>query len=226
MMVEVPAAALCIDRFEADFYSIGSNDLIQYTNAASRDCAGVAQLYDPRSPAVLELIARVAAHGARVGREVSLCGDMAAEPALVPLLLDAGLLHGGCLTVTGRTVAENLAGVKPYPEKQDIVRPLADPIKPDSHLAVLYGNLAPGGSVAKISGKEGLRFEGRARVDSEATRSADSRRRGRRGDVVVIRYEGPKARRACRDAEPDRRYRRPWARRQSRAHHRRSVLGR
>lgn len=91
MMVEVPAAALCIDRFDADFYSIGSNDLIQYTNAASRDCAGVAGLYDPSSPAVLELIARVAAHGARVGREVSLCGDMAAEPALVPLLLDAGL---------------------------------------------------------------------------------------------------------------------------------------
>jgi dihydroxy-acid dehydratase len=110
------------------------------------------------------------------------------------MLLDAGLLHGGCLTVTGRTVAENLAGVQPYPEKQDIVRPLADPIKPDSHLAVLYGNLAPGGAVAKISGKEGLRFEGRARVyDSEA-----DAQRGIldgvvvAGDVVVIRYEGPK----------------------------------
>ena len=91
MMVEVPAAALCIDRFDADFYSIGSNDLIQYTNAASRDCAGVADLYDSRSPAVLELIERVAAHGLSVGREVSLCGDMAADPALVPLLLDTGL---------------------------------------------------------------------------------------------------------------------------------------
>jgi dihydroxy-acid dehydratase len=109
-------------------------------------------------------------------------------------LLDAGLLHGGCLTVTGRTVAENLAGVKPYPKDQDIVRPLADPIKPDSHLAVLYGNLAPSGAVAKITGKEGLRFEGRARVyDSEA-----DAQRGIldgtvvAGDVVVIRYEGPK----------------------------------
>jgi dihydroxy-acid dehydratase len=109
-------------------------------------------------------------------------------------LLDAGLLHGGCLTVTGRTVAENLAAVKPYPADQDIVRPLADPIKADSHLAVLYGNLAPGGAVAKISGKEGLRFEGRARVyDSEA-----DAQRGildgtvAAGDVVVIRYEGPK----------------------------------
>jgi dihydroxy-acid dehydratase len=109
-------------------------------------------------------------------------------------LLDAGLLHGGCLTVTGRTVAENLAGVKPYPTDQDIVRPLTDPIKPESHLAVLYGNLAPSGAVAKITGKEGLRFEGRARVyDSEA-----DAQRGIldgavvAGDVVVIRYEGPK----------------------------------
>jgi dihydroxy-acid dehydratase len=98
------------------------------------------------------------------------------------------------LTVTGSTVAENLAAVKPYPVDQDIVRPLANPIKPDSHLAVLYGNLAPSGAVAKISGKEGLRFEGRARVyDSEA-----DAQRGIldgtvvAGDVVVIRYEGPK----------------------------------
>ena len=66
-----------------------------------------------------------------------------------------GLLHGGCLTVTGRTVAENLASVRPYPADQDIVRPLANPIKADSHLAILFGNLAPGGAVAKISGKEG-----------------------------------------------------------------------
>jgi len=109
-------------------------------------------------------------------------------------LLDAGLLQGGCLTVTGGTVGENLADVKPYPKDQDIVRPLSDPIKPDSHLAVLYGNLAPGGAVAKISGKEGLRFEGRARVyDSEG-----DAQRGIldgavvAGDVVVIRYEGPK----------------------------------
>ena len=79
-------------------------------------------------------------------------------------LLDAGMLHGGCLTVTGHTVAENLAAVKPYPAGQAIVRPLSDPIKADSHLAILYGNLAPEGAVAKITGKEGTRFEGRARV--------------------------------------------------------------
>ncbi|HEX5047984.1 MAG TPA: dihydroxy-acid dehydratase [Gammaproteobacteria bacterium] len=109
-------------------------------------------------------------------------------------LLDAGLLHGGCLTVTGLTVAENLASVKPYPAGQDIVRPLDKPIKKDSHLAVLYGNLAPEGAVAKISGKEGTRFAGRARVfhsEEQALRAIlDGVVVG--GDVVVIRYEGPK----------------------------------
>ncbi len=109
-------------------------------------------------------------------------------------LLDAGLLHGGCLTVTGKTLAENLAAVKPYPADQAIVRSLDNPIKADSHLAILYGNLAPEGAVAKISGKEGTRFEGRARVfhsEEEALRAIlDGLVVA--GDVVVIRYEGPK----------------------------------
>ena len=74
---------------------------------------------------------------------------------LMKTLLDAGLLHGDCLTVTGHTLAENLANVGTYPAGQDIVRPLSDPIKKDSHLVVLYGNLAPDGAVAKITGKEG-----------------------------------------------------------------------
>jgi dihydroxy-acid dehydratase len=109
-------------------------------------------------------------------------------------LLDAGLLHGGCLTVTGRTLAENLAAVRPYPAGQTIVRPLDKPIKADSHLAILYGNLAPEGAVAKISGKEGLRFEGRARVfDSEELALRAIIDGGVvAGDVIVIRYEGPK----------------------------------
>src|SRR5271165_4284847 len=77
---------------------------------------------------------------------------------LMKTLLEAGLLHGKCLTVTGATLEENLRGVKPYPEGQEIVRPLADPIKKNSHLVILYGNLAPEGAVAKITGKEGLRF--------------------------------------------------------------------
>jgi dihydroxy-acid dehydratase len=109
-------------------------------------------------------------------------------------LLDAGLLHGGCLTVTGRTLAENLADVQPYPAGQDIVRPMDKPIKASSHLAVLYGNLAPEGAVAKISGKEGLRFEGRARVFHSEEQALRAILDGVvvAGDVIVIRYEGPK----------------------------------
>jgi dihydroxy-acid dehydratase len=109
-------------------------------------------------------------------------------------LLEAGLLHGGCLTVTGRTLADNLAAARPYPEGQTIVRPLSDPIKADSHLAVLRGNLAPEGAVAKITGKEGTRFEGRARVfDSEHDALRAIIDGGVvAGDVIVIRYEGPK----------------------------------
>jgi dihydroxy-acid dehydratase len=113
---------------------------------------------------------------------------------LMKTLLDAGLLHGDCPTVTGVSLADNLRDVAPYAEGQHIVRPLRDPIKKDSHLVILYGNLAPEGAVAKITGKEGLRFEGKARVfDSEE----DSLRgilgdEVKAGDVVVIRYEGPK----------------------------------
>jgi phosphotransferase system enzyme I (PtsI) len=91
MMVEVPAAALNIAAFAVDFYSIGSNDLVQYVTATSRDCAAVAALHDPRDPAVLELIGRVVAHGAATGREVGLCGDMASDPRYLPALLDLGL---------------------------------------------------------------------------------------------------------------------------------------
>ncbi len=91
MMVEVPAAAMTADRFDVDFFSIGSNDLVQYLTACARDNPAVAPLADPRNPAVLELIRRVAAVGRAKGVEVSLCGDMASDPALVPHLLDCGL---------------------------------------------------------------------------------------------------------------------------------------
>ena len=113
---------------------------------------------------------------------------------LMKMLLDADLLHGECLTVTGATLGENLHGVAPYAEGQEIVRPLRDPIKKDSHLVILYGNLAPEGAVAKITGKEGLRFEGRARVfdSEEAASNGILGGRVRSGDVVVIRYEGPR----------------------------------
>ena len=113
---------------------------------------------------------------------------------LMRMLLDKKLLHGDCLTVTGRTVAENLAGVRPYPAEQDVVRGFDNPVKKDSHLVVLYGNLAPNGAVAKISGKEGLSFTGRARVyESEETAlAAILDGTVKKGDVIVIRYEGPR----------------------------------
>ena len=113
---------------------------------------------------------------------------------LMKTLLDAGLLHGDCLTVTGATMAENLRSVAPYPTGQQIVHPLSDPIKKDSHLVVLYGNLAPAGAVAKITGKEGLRFKGKARIFNSEEESLQGILSGKvkSGDVVVIRYEGPK----------------------------------
>lgn len=166
--------------------------------------------------AVLHLLAM--AHAARVrlrlddftriGRRVPVLADLRpsgrylmseliAIGGIQPLmkrLLDAGLLHGDCLTVTGRTLAENLATVEDYPADQDIVRSFADPVKKDSHLVILYGNLAPEGAVAKITGKEGLRFTGRARVfdGEEAATAAILAGRVKAGDVVVIRHEGPR----------------------------------
>jgi len=144
----------------------------------------------------------------RVGRRVPVLADlkpsgkyMMAElvrigglTPLMKMLLDKALLHGDCLTVTGKTVTENLAGVRPYPPEQDVVHGFDKPIKRDSHLVILYGNLAATGAVAKISGKEGLRFTGRARVfESEETAlSAILCGDVKKGEVVVIRYEGPK----------------------------------
>ena len=144
----------------------------------------------------------------RIGKNVPVLADLKpsgrfvmAELAniggLVPLmkmLLDKGLLHGDCLTVTGKTMAENLAQVKPYPAKQEIIRPFDNPIKKDGHLVILYGNLASEGAVAKISGKEGLSFTGKAKVfDSEET-ALKAILNGSivKGDVIVIRYEGPR----------------------------------
>jgi len=113
---------------------------------------------------------------------------------LMKVLLDAGLLHGDCLTVTGKTLAQNLAKVRPYPKSQDIIRALDKPIKADSHLVVLKGNLSPEGAVAKISGHEGLSFDGKARVynSSDAALKAILDGKVKKGDVVVIRNEGPR----------------------------------
>lgn len=116
-------------------------------------------------------------------------------PAVMKYLLNEGLLHGDCLTVTGQTVAENLRGITPVNEiEQPIIRPLHNPLKETGHLQILYGNLAEKGSVAKISGKEGERFEGPARVfDGEKELMAGlSTGKVKPGDVIVIKNEGPK----------------------------------
>jgi dihydroxy-acid dehydratase len=115
-------------------------------------------------------------------------------PAVMKYLLSKELLHGDCLTVTGKTIAENLAEVEDLQEGQDVIMPTETPIKASGHLRMLYGNLAPDGSVAKITGKEGLKYRGTAKVFEGEYAANDGIRDGKvnKGDVVVIRYEGPK----------------------------------
>jgi dihydroxy-acid dehydratase len=166
--------------------------------------------------AVLHLLAMAHASGVklaiddftRIGKRVPVLADL--KPSgkyvmaelvriggLVPLmkmLLDRGLLHGDCMTVTGRTVSENLKNARPYPKGQDVIRSFDNPIKKNSHLVVLYGNLAPTGAMAKISGKEGLHFSGKAIVFDSEEQAMNAILNGtvRKGHVVVIRYEGPR----------------------------------
>lgn len=115
-------------------------------------------------------------------------------PAVLKYMLKQGMLHGECLTVTGKTLAENLLDVPDLEEGQDIIRPLERPIKETGHIRILFGNLATEGAVAKITGKEGLRFTGTARVFNSETEVNQGIHTGKvkKGDVVVIRYEGPK----------------------------------
>jgi dihydroxy-acid dehydratase len=119
--------------------------------------------------------------------------DIGGQAPLMKMLLDAKLLHGDCLTVTGKTLAENLKKVRSYPRNQEIVRPFSNPIKPESHLVVLKGNLAPEGAVAKISGKEGLLFSGKAIVFENEQDALKAILDGtvKKGHVIVIRHEGP-----------------------------------
>jgi dihydroxy-acid dehydratase len=115
-------------------------------------------------------------------------------PAVLKLLLERGVLHGGCMTVTGQTLAENLAELPGLEPDQPVIRPWDDPIQATGHIQILRGSLAPGGAVAKLTGKEGLHFSGPAAVfdGEEAMLRALEEHRIRRGMVVVIRYEGPK----------------------------------
>jgi dihydroxy-acid dehydratase len=115
-------------------------------------------------------------------------------PAVMKMLLEAGYLHGDCMTVTGKTIRENLANVPDLPNGQDVIRPFSNPIKQQGHIQILYGNLATEGAVAKITGKEGELFVGTARVfdGEDATNQGISEGRIKAGDVVVIRYTGPR----------------------------------
>jgi dihydroxy-acid dehydratase len=166
--------------------------------------------------AVLHLLAMASAIGVklklddftRIGKRVPVLADLRPSgkammsdliaiggiQPLMKMLLDAGMLHGDCLTVTGKTLAQNLKGVKPYPKSQDIVHALNNPIKKDSHLVILRGNIATEGAVAKISGKEGLSFTGKARVFSSEEEALKRILDGtvKKGDVIVVRYEGPR----------------------------------
>ena len=186
------------------------------TRAAFENAMVVATVLGGSTNAVLHLIAMAKAAGVSltiddfqaVSNRVPLLADFKPSgqyvmedlqgvgglPAVMKMLLEAGLIDGDCKTVTGKTVRENLAGVPGLSPGQPIVRPLSNPLKATGHIQILKGNLAPEGGVAKITGKEGLRFSGPARVfDSEEHMlEALEQKKISKGDVIVIRYEGPK----------------------------------
>lgn len=191
-----PRDIMTFDAFENAITVVialgGSTNAVLHLIAMAREADVDLSLDDfERIGARVPVLADVRPSGRYLMTELIAIGGI--QP-LMKRLLDRGLLHGDCLTVTGRTLAENLADVADYLEGQDIVRNFDDPIKPDSHLCILRGNIAPEGAVAKISGKEGLRFAGRARVfhSEESALAAILGDEIVAGDVVVIRYEGPK----------------------------------
>ena len=140
---------------------------------------------------VTPVLADIKPFGVHFMSELNAIGGIA---PMMKLMLEKGLLHGDCLTVTGKTVQENLQEVLPYPDGQKIILPILEPVKESSHLRVLYGNLAPDGAVAKITGKEGTFFTGNAKVfnSEEDGMAAILEKKIKEGDVVVIRFEGPK----------------------------------
>jgi dihydroxy-acid dehydratase len=191
-----PSDILCREAFENAITMVialgGSTNAVLHLLAIAHDAQIPLELDDfTRIGARVPVLADLRPSGKYMMSELIQIGGI--QP-LMKMLLDAGLLHGDCLTVTGNTLAENLASVGAYPAEQDVVYGFDNPIKADSHLAILYGNLAPEGAVAKISGKEGTSFSGNARVfhsEEEALRAI----LGDvvvPGDVLVIRYEGPK----------------------------------
>jgi dihydroxy-acid dehydratase len=170
----------------------GSTNAVLHLIAMAREACVPLELDDfTRIGAKVPLLSNLKPSGTYTMSELIRIGGI--QP-LMKRLLDAGLLHGDCMTVNGKTMAENLADVADYPEGQDIIRPLDNPIKKDSHLVILSGNLAPEGAVAKITGKEGVSFTGTAKVYGSEEEGLQAILDGHvvAGDVVVIRYEGPK----------------------------------
>ncbi|GMW05794.1 MAG: dihydroxy-acid dehydratase [Gammaproteobacteria bacterium] len=191
-----PSDILCREAFENAITTViavgGSTNAVLHLIAMAHE-AGIPLSLDDftRIGAKVPVLADLRPSGCYAMSELVAVGGI--QP-LLRMLLDAGLLHGKCMTVTGKTLAENLATAGQYPVGQKIIRSFDNPVKKDSHLVVLYGNLAPEGAVAKISGKEGLSFRGRARAfgSEEAASRAILAGDVVAGDVVVIRYEGPR----------------------------------
>jgi dihydroxy-acid dehydratase len=191
-----PSDILCREAFENAITTVialeGSTNAVLHLLAIAHSAGIPLELDDfSRIGARVPVLADMRPAGQYAMSELIEIGGI--QP-LMKMLLDEGLLHGDCLTVTGRTLAENLAEVAPYPEGQKVIRPLSDPIKKDSHLVILRGNLAPEGGVAKITGHEGLHFTGRARCfhGEEAALAAILDGTVTEGEVVVVRYEGPR----------------------------------
>jgi dihydroxy-acid dehydratase len=169
----------------------GSTNAVLHLLAIAHDAGVKLKLDDfTRIGKKVPVLADLKPSGKYVMNELVKIGGL---PPLMKMLLDKGLLHGDCLTVTGKTLAQNLKGVKPYPKKQDVIRGFDNPKKKDGHLVVLYGNLAKTGAVAKISGNEGLSFTGKAICfnSEETALKAILGGKVKKGHVIVIRYEGP-----------------------------------
>ena len=170
----------------------GSTNAVLHLLAIARECDVDLSLDDfTRIGARTPVLADVKPSGKYLMSELIEIGGI--QP-LMKRLLDHGLLHGDCLTVSGKTLADNLSDVADYPQGQDVIRSFAEPVKADSHITILYGNVAPEGAVAKITGKEGSSFEGRARVfhSEEEALQAILEDVVKPGEVIVVRYEGPK----------------------------------
>jgi dihydroxy-acid dehydratase len=170
----------------------GSTNLVLHLLAIAR-AAGVKLTLDDfkKTAKKVPLLGDLKPSGKHVMEDLHKVGGV---PAVMKYLLEEGMLDGSCMTVTGKTVAENLSDAKPLAAGQTVIAPLEKPLKRTGHISILHGNLAPDGAVGKITGKQGLRFEGPARVFDceEDMLKAVEKKRIKHGDVIVIRYEGPR----------------------------------